>query len=192
MELISELLDLSKIESGTLTLAIQPTNLKNLVSAVVSLSQPLAEKGSIALKFHTLDESAAVLADDFRLKEILWNLVSNAIKYNKMGGSVTLSTSDLENGNLRIQVKDTGRGIPDDQKERIFEAFHRVNPYQANIEGTGIGLTISKKLVEAMGGTIGFDSVFGEGSCFYVDLPAATIDAKSSQQPGGDVATAPK
>ncbi len=192
LELINEVLDLSKIESGTLTLAIKPTNLKNLVSDVVSLSQPLAEKDSISLEFHTIDESAAVLADDVRLKEVLWNLVSNAIKYNKMGGSVTLSTSDLENGNLRIQVKDTGRGIPDDQKERIFEAFHRADIHQANIEGTGIGLTISKKLIEAMAGTIGFDSVFGEGSCFYVDLPAATIDAKSSQQSGGEVATASK
>ena len=112
-------------------------------------------------------------ADPLRLKQALINLISNAIKYNNPNGSVAVSFAEIIDGKIRIGVRDNGHGIPDDKKARIFKPFERFDVDSSIIEGTGIGLTISKRLIEMMDGTLGFESQVGKGSFFYIDLPVS-------------------
>ncbi len=112
----------------------------------------------------------SILCDKTRLKQVLLNLISNAIKYNSQGGTVTLSTESINLVTLRINVSDTGPGIPLEKQKYLFNPFSRLGAENSSTEGTGIGLTITKKLVELMGGTINFQSEPGVGTCFYVDF----------------------
>lgn len=171
LTLINEILDLAAVESGKTVLSIEPISLEKLLIDVVSLTQPQAEKYGIKMENKIqLDKDLCVLCDQTRLKQVLLNLISNAIKYNSQAGTVTLSTETLDLITLRINVSDTGPGIPLEKQKYLFDPFSRLGSENSNTEGTGIGLTITKKLVELMGGAISFDSQIGVGTCFSVDF----------------------
>ncbi|MBN4078302.1 response regulator [Nitrospina gracilis] len=174
LDLINEVLDLSKIETENLQLSIERIDMIPIVDNVFSISQQLANEKNISLMYEEIPhESCFVEIDALRFKQALLNLVSNAIKYNKPNGSVIISYKKLENGKVRIGVQDTGCGIAEDIQDIIFQPFERLGKETENIEGAGIGLTISKQLIESMGGVIGFESVFQEGSLFYIEIPVS-------------------
>ena len=171
LTLINEILDLAAVESGKTVLSIEPIGLEKLLKDVLSLTQPQAEKYGIKLDSKIqLDKGLCILCDQTRLKQVLLNLISNAIKYNSQNGTVTLSTETIDSITLRINVSDTGPGIPLEKQKYLFDPFSRLGSENTKTEGTGIGLTITKKLVELMGGAISFDSKIGVGTCFSVDF----------------------
>ena len=171
LTLINEILDLAAIESGKSTLSIEPINLENLIEEVLSLTRPQAEKYGIKLINNIQSVSNfSVLCDKTRLKQVLLNLISNAIKYNSQDGAVTLSIEPINLATIRINISDTGPGIPLEKQKYLFNPFSRLGAEDTATEGSGIGLTITKKLVELMGGTINFNSELGVGTCFYVDF----------------------
>lgn len=174
LTLIDEVLDLAKIEAGQERMSIENTNIADVIESCLSLVQTTAEQHQIEIKNEIDNEHSTVLADYTRLKQVIVNLLTNAIKYNTEDGSVTLSTENRE-GTVRLKIADTGPGIPPDKFEELFHPFSRLGAETTEIEGTGIGLTISKKLIELMDGTIGVDSKVGEGSVFYIDLPMAAV-----------------
>ncbi len=174
LDLINEVLDLSKIETGNFQLSIDRVDIIPIVDNVISISQSLANEKGISLKYEEIPrESCFVEIDAMRFKQAVLNLISNAIKYNKPTGSVLISFKRQEIGRLRIGVQDTGYGISEDKQDKIFQPFERLGEETGTIEGAGIGLTISKQFIEAMGGTIGFESVYQEGSLFYIDVPVS-------------------
>jgi signal transduction histidine kinase len=132
-----------------------------------------------------------VRADRLRIKQVLLNLLSNAVKYNRHGGEVRIACDFAAPGRVRLTVSDTGLGIPEDQQDGLFTAFHRLGREDSDIEGTGIGLAISKKLVELMGGDIGVESRIGQGSTFWVDLPDADVGAEPACAPAEVMQEAP-
>lgn len=173
LDLINDVLDLSKIESDKLELRIERIDLNVFVQHCITLVQPLAIKNQIKIVDNISSSSRfTIMADSLRLKQVLLNLLSNAIKYNQTGGSLILSYSVIESI-LRINVTDTGKGLSELQLSKLFQPFERLSAKNSNIEGTGIGLCISKKLIEAMNGSIGVNSTVGEGSCFWVEIPLA-------------------
>ncbi len=172
LNLINEILDLSRIESGKMQVSIEPVNLSNLIKELLVLINPIAIKSNISINDEiSPKKNIFVLADTVRLKQTMMNLISNAIKYNREKGSVTLSCIPIVQDELRINVSDTGIGISKENQEKVFAPFDRLDADTTKIEGTGIGLTITKKLVELMNGSIGFESELGKGSTFYIDLP---------------------
>ncbi len=171
LELINEVLDLSAIETGNITIKQEWVALEPLITEVLSMLNPVAAHRKISLDMEIPPGTEHVWADTFRLKQVLMNLLSNAIKYNKDGGQVYLKISDPENGWIAIEVSDTGPGIPQDEHFNVFEPFVRLNLSDSNTEGTGIGLTITKQLVTLMGGSILLKSKMGRGTTFTVLLP---------------------
>ena len=182
LTLINEILDLSKIEAGKIELSIEKVELESLTTECISLIQPFASKHSIEL-YHEIGTDMAVSADYTRLKQSLLNLLSNAIKYNKDNGRVdlTIKTNDQQDKVL-FSVKDTGAGLSNEQIDLLFEPFNRLDAEKSKIEGTGIGLTITRKIVELMGGTISVTSQQGEGSEFVIELPAVQSDTGDESQ----------
>jgi PAS domain S-box-containing protein len=184
LSLISELLDLARTESNDLRLSLEPLKAREVLAEALDLIGNMAETKNISIRetpFAT--ESLRVLADRRRLCQALLNLITNAIKYNKTGGTVRIGCQPMNDGFVRFSITDTGVGIPSEQLPRLFEPFDRLGNESSDIEGTGIGLTITKRLVEQMGGGIGCESVEGEGSTFWIDLPIvenATAAAESS------------
>ncbi len=184
LELINEVLDISRIENGTLSLSPEPVDLREAVREAVALVRPLAEERAIAVRVDG-DYAGYVLADHQRLKQVLLNLLSNAIKYNRHGGNVEVA-AERENGHVRLEVSDTGPGVPPDRLERLFEPFDRLGAEHKGIEGTGLGLALSRSLVEVMGGTLTAANRPVEGASFAVALPAAlapepTVAAPAAQ-----------
>ncbi len=174
LDLINDVLDLSKIETGNFQLSIERVDIIPIVDNVISFTQSLANEKNISLKYEEISsEGYFVKIDSMRFKQAVLNLISNAIKYNKPNGSVCISIKKQEMGTVRIGVQDTGHGIAEDKKDKIFQPFQRLGEETGAIEGAGIGLTISKQFIEAMGGTIGFETVYQEGSLFYIDLPVS-------------------
>ncbi|TMI93926.1 MAG: PAS domain S-box protein [Bacillati bacterium ANGP1] len=174
LELISEVLDIARIEAGQIAIALEPIPLNTSVQETLTLVTPLAAKAGIRLHAEAAGgPERRILADPQRVKQVLLNLISNAVKYNRPGGSVTVSYEDAPPGRLRIKVSDTGRGIPQDKMHRLFAPFDRLGAEQTETEGTGLGLALCKRLVEAMGGTLGAESVEGRGSTFWVELARA-------------------
>lgn len=188
LELINEVLDLSRIESGHLDLKLEPVSVTLVIEACLAQIKPLAAQRNIRVALD-LDAACVVLADRMRLKEIMLNLLSNAVKYNQEGGSIELSCASVQSGRVRINVRDSGRGIAADNLPRLFKPFERIESAYNGIEGTGIGLALAKKLVEGMNGEIGVDSVLDEGSTFWFELPQTTeIEAIAELAPGaGDM-----
>ncbi len=170
LELINEVLDLAKVESGQLSLSLEPVELCPVVEECLSLIQPLAEKRSIRIQ-HSGLEGVQVRADRTRLKQVLLNLLSNAVKYNRDGGEVNLKIQPEGDDRLRMLVSDTGKGIPDDRMSELFEPFNRLDAEGSEVEGTGIGLTITRRIMELMGGSIEAESEVGVGSTFWLELP---------------------
>ena len=170
--LINELLDISRIETGQMALEPQAVSLAALAAECRDLLAPLAEEAGVSVAVCAAsDVGAYVQADHKRLKQVLVNLVSNAIKYNHPGGTVRLWWDVSTQGRGRLLVTDTGDGLTPEQTARLFQPFERVGT--RGVEGTGLGLAVSKGLVEVMGGTLGVESTPGDGSTFWVELPRA-------------------
>jgi PAS domain S-box-containing protein len=175
LELINEVLDIARIEAGRMRLSLEPVGVRDLCGEVRALMGPLAEKRGIQLAPLPAEApDVYILADNQRLRQVLLNLVSNAIKYNRERGRVSLSWEVLPQGRVRLTVQDTGPGIPPDQQSRLFSAFERLGAETSNVEGTGLGLALSKRLIEAQEGTLTLSSVIGQGTTFFVELPRAT------------------
>ncbi len=173
LALINEVLDLARIEAGTMQLQLAPVDLDGLADECQRLVQPMASERGIALRRQTPPAGAgSVLADPTRLRQVLLNLLSNAIKYNREGGSVVLACLHEADGRVRIEVTDSGPGISAAQQQRLFQAFERLDADKSGVEGAGIGLALSKWLVDLMHGEIGVDSRPGAGSTFWVRLAA--------------------
>jgi signal transduction histidine kinase len=184
LNLVNDILDLSAIESAKTQLAPETFSAQDTVNDLIKLSQPLAQKHQVTL-INQIDDANSLLlyADETRFKQALLNLISNAIKYNILGGTVRLEMQALSDNQVRISVIDTGPGIENHKLESIFEAFHREKLKDASIEGAGIGLTITRKIVESMNGKISVESIPGKGSCFSIDLPNGKKQDISSPKP---------
>jgi len=171
LNLINEILDLARIESGKITLCIDKLNLPPLIDEVANLVMPSAKERRIA--WYTQEYAQLyVNADKVRLRQTLLNLLSNAVKYNREGGSINIRYL-LADKQARILITDTGHGIPVEQQSKLFQPFQRLGAENSQIEGTGIGLYIAKKLIEDMGGAIGVESRENIGSTFWIELPVA-------------------
>lgn len=170
LALINEVLDLSRIESNQFTLSIENVKLQEVLEETLNLILPMAQQNNISIE-NKLQGDNFVLADRTKLKQVLLNLLSNAIKYNSDNGSVALDSYATPKGKVRISVKDTGTGLSLQQQKSIFEPFNRLDVDQTEIEGTGIGLTITQRLVEHMNGSIEVESKEGQGSTFILQFP---------------------
>ena len=175
LELINEILDLAAIESGKLSLSEEPVSLVELMLECEAMIEPQAQKRGIKLTFPKFDVAYAVQADRTRLKQVLINLLSNAIKYNRVGGTVIVDCATSGPTRNRISVRDTGAGLSPEKLEQLFQPFNRLGQESSSEEGTGIGLVMSKRLVELMGGVIGVDSKVEVGSVFWFELGAAVL-----------------
>ena len=190
LELINEVLDIARIEAGRLDVSLEPVSVGEVLRETLDLIAPLAATANIRLMSEGSNASArsasaapagpagdgagidrVVLADRQRLKQVLVNLFSNAVKYNRKGGVVAFSCTEAPENRVRLRVRDTGAGIAPGKLERLFIPFERLGAEQTGTEGTGLGLALSKRLVEAMGGTLGVESSVGQGSVFWIELP---------------------
>ena len=177
LRLINEILDLAMIESGKVTMSQEAMSMTDVLQDCKGMIEPQATKRGIALTFPKFDNIIYVHADRTRVKQVMINLLSNAIKYNGSGGSVIVQCVVSGKGRIRISVKDTGVGLSPEQLEQLFQPFNRLGQQDGGEEGTGIGLVVTKQLVELMGGLIGVESAVGVGSVFWVELAAATAPA---------------
>lgn len=176
LQLINEVLEISRIESGSQRLSLEPVRVGSVLHEAVSLARPMAAKAHVELEYETLrHENSYVWADRQRLSQVMLNLLSNAIKYNRAGGRVRLSCAELPGddgrmGRLQVRVEDTGRGIAADRTGELFTPFARLGAEQGDVEGTGLGLALSQRLAEAMGGSLALERTSHEGSVFRVEL----------------------
>ncbi len=203
MLLIDEVLDLSKVESGHIDLSTRKVTLSKVIIESFQLILPLAQKRGIEIVFikdgaemslgELAKQNESAWLDETRFKQVILNLMSNAVKYNNESGKIIFACNNVENDFFRISITDTGEGLSDEQQQQLFKAFNRLGLEQTDIEGTGIGLVITKKIIELMGGRIGIDSEVGKGSTFWVEFPLnqekqtgrnTDHKNKASQQPG--------
>jgi PAS domain S-box-containing protein len=174
LELINEVLDLALIESGKLTLSLEPLLLADILHECESMIEPQAQKRDIHVTFTKPETSFCVKGDRTRLKQVLLNLLSNAIKYNKVGGTVNVECSLTPSDSVRISVHDTGAGLSTEQLTQLFQPFNRLGQKE-KAEGTGIGLVVCKRLIDLMKGKIGVESTIGKGSVFWIELDLAEL-----------------
>ncbi len=170
LELINEILDLALIESGKLSLSLEPISLAEVMRECQAMIEPQAKKRGIGVTFPVLRIDYFAKADRTRVKQVLINLLSNAIKYNNDGGTVVVECNASGSERVRICVTDTGQGLAPDKLAQLFQPFNRLGQEASVEEGTGIGLVVSKRLVELMGGVIGVESTVGKGSVFWIEL----------------------
>ncbi len=171
LKLINELLDSASIEAGKASISIQSVSLAPLLLECEVMLQPQAEKRGVIFSNQFSECSCFVLADPIRLKQVICNLLSNAIKYNRKEGVVSLHCVTCPFGFIRLEVSDTGPGLNETQLGQLFQPFHRLGQTNQLEEGTGIGLVVSKRLIEMMDGKIGVQSTVGVGSTFWIELP---------------------
>lgn len=169
LELINQILDLAVIEAGRLNLELEAVPLAKVLSECQAMSWPQAQQYNVQFKFHDVDPDWLVLADFTRLKQVLLNLISNAIKYNRADGMVEVKCSQTAQ-HIRVSIQDSGDGLSPEKIAQLFQAFNRLGQEGGEKQGTGIGLVVAKQLVELMGGTIGVESTVGAGSEFWVEL----------------------
>jgi signal transduction histidine kinase/ActR/RegA family two-component response regulator len=186
LQLVDEVLDISRVEAGELRLSLEPVAVKPLLDEAIELIQPLAEGRRVVIHPPEIaDGSGYVRADSQRLKQVMLNLLSNAVKYNREGGEVQVSVDAVDSGRTRIAVADTGLGIDPESLAKLFTPFERLGA-GADVQGTGLGLALSRSLVEAMDGTLDVESTPGEGSTFTVELgrgePAAVAAAEDEER----------
>lgn len=188
LEMINDILDLTRIESGHSDVVVEPVRVGTWLADSLPMILPQAEaRGVTVLAEKALGDQREILGDHRRLKQVLINVLSNAIKYNRSGGRVTI-TSDQQGDALALTITDTGTGMNAEQLQRLFEPFNRLGAERAGIEGTGLGLVISRRLIEAMGGTIGVDSTPGTGTVVTLRLPLA---GAGQSRPSADTAPRP-
>jgi CheY-like chemotaxis protein len=182
--LINEVLDISRIESGQLSISPEPVAVAELVEEVLALTRPLASGRHIRVDVQDAALVGSVVADRQRLKQVLLNLVSNAVKYNREAGSISIRCAPVAAERIRISVVDTGYGIAPSHLDRLFRPFDRIGAENGSVEGTGIGLALTQGLVAAMGGSIGVQSSLDVGSTFWFELPRAeTAPAHANLEP---------
>ena len=170
LKLINEILDLSVIESGKVSLSTESVSLAEVMSECQAMMEPQAQQLGIGMTFPRFDNPFFVSADRTRLKQIVINLLSNAIKYNKEQGTVVVDCTTSTPGFTRISVKDTGAGLSPEKLAQLFQPFNRLGQEAGGVAGTGIGLVVTKRLAELMGGVLGVESTAGEGSVFWCEL----------------------
>jgi PAS domain S-box-containing protein len=190
VEMINDILDLSRIEAGEMTLALTPTQADQICLDAMALVVSAARQKSVSVSVAPREpgEHRTVLVDPLRLRQIMVNLLSNAVKYNRLNGKVDVSFAKHEQQVL-IKVSDTGPGLSPDQQRHLFEPFNRLGAERTEVEGTGIGLVIVNKLINLMGGTLSVESQVGQGSCFTVALPSATCAQAPARHHGGKQAS---
>jgi len=189
LELINEILDLAAIESGKLSMSVEPVSLADVLLECQAMIEPQAQKRGLAMTFPRFDLPRFVLADRIRLKQILINLLSNAIKYNRPSGSVAVECTGGPQGRTRISIRDTGMGLPPGKMNQLFQPFNRLGQENSTEEGTGIGLVMSKLLVELMEGEIGVESKVGVGSVFWFELTSIATPQLILEKAGPSSAT---
>ena len=188
LELINEILDLALIESGKLSLSLEPMSLSDVLNDCQAMIEPQAQKSGIHMRFPEMATATFIKADRTRVKQVLINLLSNAIKYNREHGSIEVSCRVLNAERLRISVQDSGEGLSPEKLAQLFQPFNRLGQESGAEEGTGIGLVVSKRLVELMGGEIGAVSTVGVGSVFWIEL---NLSAAPQLAAGADELLAP-
>jgi PAS domain S-box-containing protein len=193
LRLINEILDLAMIESGKVSLSREAMSLTEVLLDCKAMMAPQAEQRDIAVEFPNFETLFFVHADRTRVKQVIVNLVSNAIKYNRAGGAVTVHCTAVADGRVRVSVIDTGAGLAAEQLENLFQPFNRLGQEASKEEGTGIGLVVTKRLVELMGGAMGVESHVGVGSTFWFELAASEAPgllAPADASAAGDAAPA--
>jgi signal transduction histidine kinase/ActR/RegA family two-component response regulator len=170
LELINEILDLALIESGKVTLSREPVSLAEVMLECRAMIEPQARKRGVGMTFPRFESPFFVKADRTRVKQVLINLLFNAVKYNKPGGAVAVECTLSPPDSIRISVRDTGAGLAPEQLAQLYQPFNRLGKEAGAEEGTGIGLVVTKRLVELMGGVLGADSAVGVGSVFWIEL----------------------
>ncbi|HAL37179.1 MAG TPA: hybrid sensor histidine kinase/response regulator, partial [Polaromonas sp.] len=185
LELINEILDLALIESGKLSLSMEPTSLPEVLLECQAMIEPQAQKRDLRMSFPQFDGPCFIQADRTRVKQVLVNLLSNAIKYNRAGGTIEVRCRAITAQRIRISVQDSGEGLSPEKLAQLFQLFNRLGQESSAEEGTGIGLVVSKRLVELMEGEIGAQSTVGVGSVFWIDLNLASAPqlAVSANEP---------
>lgn len=181
LDLINEVLDMSRIEAGKINLTNEYIDTIGLITEILDSVKPMSDKKKVDIEFVKPANNPVIIADTQRFKQIMLNLLNNAIKYNKEGGKVIIKTAvindkKVENGFLRIIVADSGIGIPNGEIQKLFSPFERIGAEKTEVEGSGLGLLIVKKLTEAMGGRIGVNSEPGKGSEFWIELPLSATE----------------
>jgi len=168
--LVGKILDVARLESGAMTFMSEPVDLLRVIKSIYKLISPVADEKGIAVKLHGVEGEWTVAGDEDRLSELFMNLIENGVKYNRQGGTVDITLTGADGG-VDVKVEDTGIGIPEDDLERVFGRFFRVDASRGEATGAGLGLSIVKAIVDAHGGTIEVKSELGRGSTFIVHLP---------------------
>ena len=191
LDLINEVLDIARIEAGRVELSLEPVRVSDALTETLDLIRPLANERGVTLDAlpdtHPLRDGH-VMADRQRFKQVLLNLFSNAVKYNRQGGAVRIAFETAGSGHLRLSVADNGVGIAPENLARLFVAFDRLGAEHSAVQGTGLGLALSKRLIDAMGGQVGVESQLGVGTRFWIDLPRAASQLELIARQGPDAA----
>jgi signal transduction histidine kinase/CheY-like chemotaxis protein len=187
LKLVNEVLEISRIESGGLAVELEPVKIGEAIREAAEFVEPLSRESGISIRIDTPETlENMVLADQQKLTQVFLNLLSNAIKYNRPNGSIVVAQELLGSGQLRINFTDTGNGISAGQRAKLFQPFERLGADRTKTPGTGLGLSLAKKMVELMGGSIGVDSVPGSGSTFWVQfalfVPPAAVDERKQTE----------
>jgi PAS domain S-box-containing protein len=184
LKLINEILDLAVVESGKVSLSLEPVSLSDVLSECQAMMEAQAQERGIVMTFPLFEQPSFVWADQTRLKQVVINLLSNAIKYNQTSGQVRVDCAQVSSDRVRLHFKDTGEGLPPDKLAQLFQPFNRLGQESGSVAGTGIGLVVTKQLVELMDGVLGVNSQVGKGSEFWVELRSTPTPELKAVPPG--------